>query len=186
VIRRGTLIDATVVQSSRKAPPERPDARDTSDVEAGWSVKYPKNPVHGFKAHVAVDEGSTLIRQLESTSANVHDSRMAEDLVQWDEEAVYADKAYDCDAFRRELARMGIGDGILRRKKPGRRMSVEDVVHNKRCSSIRAEVGRPFAWWKELFGFRRCRYTGLVANHTHFTLLAVGHNLKRSLSLAPA
>ena len=184
VIKRGTLIDATVVKSARKAPPRRDGAKDTSDVEAGWSVKDLKRPVHGFKAHIAVDEGSTLIRQVETTPANVHDSQMAKELVQWDEQAVYADKAYDCDGLRGELARMDIGDGILRRKKPGQELSAEDVAHNRCCAGIRAEVERPFAWWKELFGVRRCRYMGLAANRVHFNLLAMAYNLKRGLSLA--
>lgn len=186
VIKRGTLIDATVVKSARKAPPRRDGAKDTSDAEAGWSVKDPKMPVHGFKAHIAVDEGSTLIRQVKATPANVHDSQAAEELVQWDEQTLYADKAYDCDDLRGELARMGIDDGILRRKKPKRALSAEDAAHNRRCSGIRAEVERPFAWWKELFGVRRCRYQGLAANRVHFGLLAVAYNLKRGLSLASA
>ena len=186
VVKRGTLIDATVVQSARKAPPRRGGSKDTSDKEAGWSAKDPKRPVHGFKAHIAVDAGSTLIRAVETTPANVHDSQVAEELVQWDEAAVYADKAYDCDSLRGELARMGMDDGILRRKKPKREPSIEDVAHNRRCSAIRAEVERPFAWWKELFGVRRCRYVGLAANRVHFGLLAMAHNLKRGLSLAPA
>ncbi len=186
VVKRGTLIDATVVRSARKAPPARDGSKDTSDKEAGWSAKDPKRPVHGFKAHIAVDAGSTLIRAVEATPAHVHDSRMAEALVQWDEAAVYADKAYDCDGLRGELGRMGIADGILRRKKPGKELCEQDAVHNRRCAAIRAEVERPFAWWKALFGLRRCRYVGLDANRVHFGLLAVAYNLKRGLSLAVA
>lgn len=170
VIKRGTLINATVAQSARKAPHRRKETKDTSDVEAGWSAKDSKRPVHGFKAHIAVDEGSPLIRQMETTPANVHNSRMAEELVQWDEQAVYADKAYNCDGLRGVPARMDIGDGIQRRKKPGQELS--------------AEVERPFAWWKELFGVRRCRYKGLATNWVHFSLLAMAYNLKRGLSLA--
>jgi len=186
IVKQGTLIDATVVRSARKAPPKGDGVKDTSDSEAGWSAKDPKNPVHGFKAHIAVDEGSTLIRQVETTAANVHDSQMAEALVQWDEQAVYADKAYDNEALREELRCRGIADGILRRRKPRQPLSEEDRAHNKRCAKIRAEVERPFAWWKELFGVRRCRYTGLASNRVHFNMLAMAHNLKRALSLRVA
>ena len=186
IVKQGTLIDATVVRSSRKAPPRDEDARDTSDEEAGWCAKDPKNPVHGFKAHIAVDEGSTLIRQVETTAANVHDVQKALDLVQGDEQTVYADKAYDSERLRQELARAGIGDGILRRKKPKKQLSEEDRAHNKRCAAIRAAVERPFAWWKELFGLRRCRYKGLAANRVHFNMLAMAYNLKRALALSAA
>ena len=186
IVKRGTLIDATVVASARKSPPKDDAAKDTSDPEAGWSAKDPKKPVHGYKAHIAVDEGSTLIRQVEATAANVHDSQVAEELVQWDEQAVYADKAYDSDTLRRELKQRGIEDGIMRRKKPKQQLSEEDRAHNKRCSKVRAEVERPFAWWKELFGIKRCRYVGLAANRVHFNLLAIAYNLKRMLSLKVA
>jgi IS5 family transposase len=48
----------------------------------------------GDKAHLAVDEGSGLVWQALMTSANVHDSRLAEALIQGDEQGYFADKAY--------------------------------------------------------------------------------------------
>lgn len=56
--------------------------------------------MHGYKAHVAVDAGSQTVRAVIATPANVHDSVVADDLVQGDEAAVYVDKAC-CDGERR-------------------------------------------------------------------------------------
>jgi transposase, IS5 family len=53
-----------------------------------------------YKAHLAVDEGSGLARQAQMTSANLHYGRMAEALIQGDEEGYFADKAYDSQVFR--------------------------------------------------------------------------------------
>ena len=50
-----------------------------------------------------MDEESGLVRQAEMTSANVHDSRLAEALIQGDEQGYFADKAYGSQAFRETL-----------------------------------------------------------------------------------
>jgi IS5 family transposase len=59
---------------------------------AGWTRKNGRSRF-GYEAHAAVDEGSGLARKAVLTPADVHDSVMGDDLVQGDEEAVYADKA---------------------------------------------------------------------------------------------
>ncbi len=55
-------------------------------------VKHGKSHF-GFNAHLAVAEGSGLVRQAEMTSVNVHDFRLAEALIQGDEQGYFADKA---------------------------------------------------------------------------------------------
>ena len=66
----------------------------------------------GYKAHLAVDEGSGLVRQAEMTPANVHDSRLGEALIQGDEQGFFADRAYDSQVLRETLERRGLVDGI--------------------------------------------------------------------------
>ena len=61
------------------------------DPQAGWTKKNGKSRF-GYEAHAAVDEGSGMVREAVMTPADVHDSVPADDLVQGDEEAVYADK----------------------------------------------------------------------------------------------
>src|SRR5918911_3370349 len=94
ILRRGTLIDATILEAAVRPPGG--DAGEVSgrDPQAGWTKKNGRSRF-GYKAHVAVDEGSGLVREAVMTPADVHDSVPADDLVQGDEEAVYADKAYD-------------------------------------------------------------------------------------------
>ena len=78
-----------------------------------------RKTVHfGYKAHLAVDEVSGLVRQAEMTSANVHDSRLAEALIQGDEQGYFADKAYCGQAFREALERRGLVDGVAWRGRP--------------------------------------------------------------------
>jgi len=183
LIRRGTLIDATIVQSARKPPTK--GGKDTSDDEAGWTVKRGET-THGYKAHVAADEESGIVRDAILTPANVHDSQVADDLIQFDEQAVYADKAYDSEARRQLLKAHGIGDGILHKGRRNRPLTEAQVQVNKANGTIRSGIEKWFGDWKERRGYRRCRYVGLKRNQLHLMLLAMAHNLRRMVVLSTA
>ena len=115
----------------------------------------------GYKGHLAVDQGSGLVRQAEMTSVNVHDSRLGEALVQGDEQAVFADRAYDSQAFRESLRRRGIGDGII----------------------WKSGVERANATMKQWYRLSRVRYRGLARNACHLRFVATAMNMKRALVL---
>jgi len=67
----------------------------------------------GYKAHIAADAGTQLVRAARLTPANLHDSTQAAGLVTGDETYVMADKAYDTRAFRTHLKEQGIIDHVL-------------------------------------------------------------------------
>lgn len=183
LIRRGTLIDATIVQSARKPPSK--GSKDISDHDADWAVKRGVT-THGYKAHIAADEESGIVREAILTPGNVHDSQVADDLIQFDEQVVYADKAYDSEARRQLLAEHGIGDGILHKGRRNKPLTEEQRAHNKTASPIRSGVEKWFGDWKERRGYRRCRYVGLAMNQLHLMLLAMAHNLRRMVVLSTA
>lgn len=184
-IKRGTLIDATIVESARK-PPSAGGGSSSADPEAGFAVQKGKRVRHGYKFHVGVDQDSELIRATHVTAGQVHDSRVAEQLIQFDEQAVYADKAYD-DAQRRLLLKhAGIADGILHKGYRNRPLSRTQRRRNKALMRIRANVERVFADWKCRRSLHRCRYVGLRQNQTHAWLLAIAHNMRRLLLLSSA
>jgi transposase, IS5 family len=181
IIKRGTLIDATIVESARKPPGS---GSDSADPEAGFAVHKTKGVRHGYKFHVAVDQNSELIRAAQVTPGQVHDSQVAERLIQFDEQAVYADKAYD-DAQRRLLLKhAGIVDGILHKAYRNRPLSTANKRRNKTLMRIRANVERVFADWKCRRSLSRCRYVGLRQNQAHAWLLAITHNLRRALVIS--
>ncbi len=93
IIRKGTLIDATIVKPAVAPPPAKEGTVSERDPEAGWTTKNGES-TFGYKAHIAVDEGSNLIREAILTGADLHDSQAVRALIQGDETAVYADKAY--------------------------------------------------------------------------------------------
>src|SRR3712207_1159881 len=84
MVRTGTLVDATLV----------PSASVRGDGEARWAGHRRRKPTHGYKAHVATDEGAGLIRGVEVTTANVHDAAMLGAVLPPEPGDVYADSAF--------------------------------------------------------------------------------------------
>ena len=68
-----------------------------------------------------MDAGSGLIRGVEFTPANVADTEAADALIIGDEEAVYADKAYESKERHERLRTQWVKDRIMHR---GRQASV--------------------------------------------------------------
>ena len=124
-----------------------------------------------------------MIRQLVTTSAQIHDSQACDALVQGDEAAVYADKAYDDAARRKRLKERGIQPRILYKAGRNRPLRPWQKSFNKVMAAIRAPVERSFAVMKGPFGFARCRYFGLARNDVHVQLFGCTFNLKAARGL---
>jgi transposase, IS5 family len=183
IVRRGTLIDASIVAAAVKPPPAKEGAVSERDPDASWTTKNGQS-TFGYKAHIAVDEGSNLIRDAILTGADLHDSQAARDLIQGDEAAVYADKAYGSKALREELAERGIKDGLMYKAARNRPLKNWQVWFNKAVSPIRSGVERGFATMKRHYGFTRVRYLGLARNACALNLMCTAINLRRALALA--
>ena len=182
-VKRGTIIDATIVQASAGPRNARKDGTPV-DPEARWA-KRAKGSTLGYKAHVAADEGTGLVRAATLTPANVHDSRKAAELVQGDEAAVYADKAYDSAAFRAKLKDQKIADQVMYRARRNRPLKTWQTWMNKVIAPVRGGIERIFGSWKRNWGYRRVRYLGVDRNQAHLHLLAAAWNLTRAVALKP-
>jgi IS5 family transposase len=185
VLRRGTLIDATILEAAVRPPGG--DAGEVSgrDPQAGWTKKNGRSRF-GYKAHAAVDEGSGIVREAVMTPADVHDSVPADDLVQGDEQAVYADKAYDSEARRTGLRERGIEPRIMYQARRDRPLKPWQTAFNKAVAPVRAGVERLFATMKRAYGYRRVRYLGLARNDVQLQVLCSAINLRRALALGLA
>jgi transposase, IS5 family len=187
VLKRGTLIDATLVQAAVRPPPlgEEGDEEAPTDADAGFAKRAGKSgSTYGFKAHVAVDEGSQLVRCALLTSANVNETVVADGLIQGDEGAVYADAAYDTHARRAMLKARAIKDRIMHRpNKHHPELPPAQRRRNRFIARIRARVETIFAILKRHYGYVRVRYLGLVKNQSHLHLLCIALNLRRAVVL---
>jgi transposase, IS5 family len=185
VIKRGTLVDTTLIAGAVRRPyqgggvnPRDPDGR--------FSRKRDKT-YFGYKAHLAVDEGSGLVRQAEMTSANVHDSRFGEALTQGDEQGI----SPTGPTTARLCVRRSNGAGSST-ESPGKvkhsRYPLEtwQIFHNAWAGSVRSAVERAFATMKRWYGMGRVRYPGLARNACHLQFVAMAMNMKRALVLRRA
>ena len=96
-VRTGTLVDATLI----------PSASVRADGEARWAGHRRRKPVHGYKAHVATDEGAGLVRGVEVTTANVHDAAELERVLPPKPGDVYGDSAFTGEAAERLIIGRG-------------------------------------------------------------------------------
>jgi transposase, IS5 family len=183
ILRTCTLVDATLLEASR-----RPTAKDQAgggDPGAGYTVRKGQY-YYGYKAHVAVDQDHTLIRQVTLTPANVHDSQEFEKVVRGDEEMVLADKAYWSASRNRWCFRRNILNGILRKASPQRTLDRRAAQRNRRLSRIRCGIEKVFGWWKRCTGYRRVRYVGREPNRLELEFKSICWNLKRMTNLMAA
>src|ERR687897_3530247 len=122
MVKTGTLIDASLVAADCRRPHKGEPVAGRSDRDASWNA-MPEKPLFGYKMHLAVDQGSGLVRRAMLTPGHVSDKAPFLDLVQGDEQTVYADRGYDGWWYRQELAARGIADGIMagdyRQRPPG-------------------------------------------------------------------
>jgi IS5 family transposase len=185
LIKRGTLVDATIMSAAVAKPDYDEGQVSERDPDAGFTQKHGKT-YFGYKAHLAGDEESGLIRQAEMSSADLHDSQMGAGLIQGDEAAYYADKAYDSQALRDELKKRGIKDRIAYKARRGKKQPNWQKWMNKLAASVRAGIERTNATMKNWYGMDRVRYIGLGRNHCHLQLVACAMNVKRALVLIKA
>ena len=143
-VRKGVVQDATFITAdpghARADKPRGTEARTRRSRDGSWTKKGSKS-FFGFKLHAKVDLDLGLLRDLETTTASVHDSRI--DLSR-PGEVVYRDKGY----FGVEPRGW---DGTMRRGVRGHPLGIWDRMRNKRISRKRAPGERPFAVIKRVF-----------------------------------
>lgn len=179
IVKRTTLVDATLMESSRK----RPDAQaartgQAPDADARYTRKY-RQSFYGYKAHVSSDGEHQLIRAAVISAANANDADLLERVAPTDSENLYADKAYDTKANHAWLRQHGIASQIAKKGAHHIKLTEHDRTENRRKSRVRGGIERIFAHWKQWQQYRRVRYLGLARNQLELTLKAVAYNLKR-------
>lgn len=178
IVRQGTLIDASFVQSSSR--------KSRVDPEAGSYGGQADGSVSGYKMHTAVDQFSGLVRKVIVTAANINDTTPADELILGDESAVYADKAYDKKQRRRDLQRRGVFAGLMHRPNKHRPLTRRQKSFNNRIKGLRAPVEKTFGILKLHYRLRRTRYIGLIRTTVQITLACMAMNIKRALVLQAA
>ncbi len=170
-VRKGTLIDATVIASASKG-----------DGEAAWAKHKSRAPVHGYKAHISADKDTGIIRTVETTPANEADVAIAPMIIPGKPGKVYGDRAYDALSVEAAIKAKG-GTSKLMRK--GHRWLKAKTLeaYNRPLKPIRARIEKIFGPWKRSYRLRRMRWLGLAKAKLQIHLAAIAYNVKRYFRL---
>lgn len=182
MLKKGTLVDASVIEADAKRPGKGEGDVSMIDPDATFTKKH-GNTYFGYKMHIGVDEGSGLIRRVAGTTAGIHDSLVFKWLISGDEGAAYGDKAYGSEEHRKWLEEHGIKDCLMYKAVRNRPLADWQKWFNKAVSGARSQVEQFFGIGKQNYGLERARYRGEVRVTGHFFLIASCYNLRRALSL---
>ena len=184
-VSNGTIVDATIIQA-----PSSTKNRDKQRDPEMYQTKKGNQWYFGMKLHIGTDSKTRLIHSLETTPANVHDSQVMEHLLHGGETRVWGDSAYGGQR-ERILSKAPCAQDFTNRK--GTRnnpLSDAERERNRTKSKVRARVEHPFHVIKQVFGFTKVRYRGLMKNTSRLNMLCALTNLhmarRRLLRLQPA
>ena len=173
-VRTGTLVDATLI----------PSASIRGDGEARWAGHRRRKPTHGYKAHVATDQGAGLVRGVEVTTANVHDAAELERVLPPEPGEVFGDSAFAGDrAWSAIRSRGGMPCVVHTHTWGGPEALARLKAHNARVRRVRCRIEKVFGTWKRSYGLRRMRWLGLAKAGLQVRLAAMAYNLRRTITL---
>jgi IS5 family transposase len=175
-VKKGVAQDATFITADPgHAPAEEPrgeEAKTRRSRDGEWAKKGAKSS-YGYKLHAKADTDHRLVRDLETTPANVHDSRVDLSLPG---EVAYRDKGF----FGVEPRGF---DATMKRGTRGHPLGIRDRLRNRRINRKRAPVERVFAVIKRVFGSGHVLVTTVERVHVKMVFACFCYNLVQLCTL---
>jgi len=156
VTREGSIIDATFVEAPRQRnsrdenrqikegeiPKEWSEKkRSHKDIDATWTKK--NNVVYyGYKDHIKADKDSKIITSYSVTTASVHDSQVAAELIDEHDKEAWFDSAYVGEELEKEIRENSpeITLHINEKGYKNKPLTDEQKASNRVKSKVRARV----------------------------------------------
>jgi IS5 family transposase len=176
-VRRGTIQDATFIeadQGSRKKP--RGDAAKTRRSRDGTIAKKGNEYHFGYKLHQKTDIDYYLIREIETTTAKLHDSQVD---LSTEGEIVLRDRGYF------GVQAKGI-DFTMKRRTTEIPLEEIDRERNRLISVLRSPAERPHAVIKRVFRAERVLVTTAKRVGVLMMVTAFAYNLYQLCTLKNA
>jgi transposase, IS5 family len=176
-VKRGTMQDATFIEadpgSSKKL---RGDEAKTRRSKEGTWAKKGKKSYFGFKLHQKTDIDYCLIREIETSTASLHDSQVD---LSMEGEIVFRDRGY----FGVEAK----GDDFtMKRRTTEKPLDPIDKERNRLISILRSPGERPHAVIKRVFGAGRVLVTTVKRVSVKMMVTAFAFNLYQLCTLKNA
>lgn len=198
--QKGMIVDANIVEvpkqrnsrdenkeiKSGNTPEDwkaKPNKLRQKDTDARWLKKNGKNHF-GYKNHVCIDNKHKLIRNYDTTSAEVHDSEVFHEILDDDNtnQTVWADSAYYSKESEEVLSEAEVKSKVHRKGYRNKKLSDFQRKQNRKKSGVRARVEHVFGRMAMMHNnFLRCigqpraadriSMRNLVYNLTRYELL---------------
>ena len=191
LMKEGSIVDATIIESANSTK-NKEHQRDPKMHQ----VKKGNEWHFGMKAHIGVDAFSGLVHTLVTTAANVSDISQTTEVLHGEEDFVYADAGYIGIEKREEAQQKFPAVNWLVAKRRGSILKMADGLEKEAViaeeyakAAVRSLVEHPFHFIKNLFGYRKTRYRGLVKNESRLYLIFASANLliaKRKFDFSPS
>ena len=164
VAKEGTLVDASFI----KVPKQRNKRDENSDIKKGavplefgksknklsqkdcdarWVTKY-KTKEFGYKDHISVDQKTKVITNYTVTPSSTHDSQAIKDLINEDDNALYADSAYKSKEIEDYLKENNVKSKIINRAYRNKALTNNQHKLNHKHSKTRVRVEHIFGTLK--------------------------------------
>ncbi len=175
-VKKGVIQDATFITSdpghAKADKPRGNEAKTRRSKDGTWTKKNSKS-YFGYKLHSKSDIDYGLIRDIETTTASVHDNQI--DLTKPGEVA-YKDKGYFGTPSKGYSATM-------KRSVRGHPIGIRDIMRNKRISKKRAPGERPYAMIKNVFKSGHTMVTTIARVAVKMVFASFGFDLFQLLTL---
>lgn len=178
---RITIVDATFVEAYTRPRHGDPSHLEQNDPGAEITYREKKGPMCGYKAHIAMDAETRIIRQVEVTGAAEHEVQHL--LIPPGTEELLADKGYHSAENRRRLEEHGVRDGIMYRGARAHPLSEQQKAHNRTISRARSQIESKFGEMKRWNGLDRAIYRGICRVRRQVILTVLAVNIKRLLAI---
>ena len=182
MLREGRIVDATIIS----APSSTKNESGQHDPDM-YQTQKGNQWYFGIKMHIGVDDTLGPNDSIDTTAANVHEIVPVNKLLHDDKLRVFGDAGYPghpetgWDKHRNDVSWF-----IAKRPDTREMLDANKLNAEKIKARIRAKVEQPFRYFKQVFGYRKMRYQGLLKNTAQlFTLfglanLELARRVKRS------
>lgn len=176
-VKRGTIQDATFIEADpgNSKKPRGDDAKTRRSRDGTWAKKG--NETHfGYKLHQKTDIDYHLIREIETSTASLHDSQVD---LSTEGEVVLRDRGY--------FGAKAKGDDFtMKRRTSEQPLGELDKEYNKLISKLRAPGERPHSVIKRIFNAGRVLVTTVKRVHVKMMATAFAYNLYQLCTLKNA
>lgn len=206
ITRTGSLVDASFVDVPRQRntrkeneiikeggvpeewlEEENANMLEQKDLDARWAKK--NNEVHyGFKDHVKVDRDSKMVVCFSVSSANVHDSRYIQELLDELDRELWADSAYFGGELREDILAdyPEIKLHINEKGQKNKPLTDEQKADNREKSRVRVRVEHVFGHMTNSMGGMFIRCIGISRAVREIAMKNLAYNLQRYVYLQGA